>query len=84
MAFYAPGMSKPATDAEAIYDEHIASLSQHTKLRLLTLIAAKLETAAARTPLRLQDLSGLGRDVWEGSSADDYVRELRGEWLARE
>ncbi len=67
-----------------IYEEHIASLSRHTKLRLLTLIATKLETAAARTTVRLQDLSRLGRDVWEGTSADDYVRELRGEWQARE
>jgi hypothetical protein len=77
-------MSKPAADAEAIYYEHVASLSQHAKLRLLTLIASKLETAAARTSVRLQDLSGLGRDVWEGTDADVYVRDLRDEWKARE
>ena len=84
MPFYAPHMSKPALDAEAIYDEHIAALSHTTKLRLLSLIATKLETAAARTSARLQDLSGLGREVWEGNSADAYVRELRDEWQARE
>ncbi len=31
----------------------------------------------------LRELSGLGKDIWEGIDAQDYINQLRDEWDAR-
>ncbi len=80
---YVAVMSLPATDPDAIYDEHIAKLPARAKLRLLSLIAAHMAREAETVPLRFEDLAGLGREVWESVGADAYVHDLREEWGQR-
>jgi hypothetical protein len=29
------------------------------------------------------DLAGLGREIWQGVNAKEYIQQLRGEWDAR-
>lgn len=72
-------MGEPLCDLEALYDEHIAPLSDETKARLAALIRDRLTSAAPKSA-RLADLVGLGDDVWRDVDADAYVRGLRDEW----
>ena len=74
-------MAIPQRDPQVIYEEHIASLPDDVKLRLVVLIAEGVAGRAVGS--RLADLDGLGRDVWEGIDPDAYVRGLRDEWKGR-
>lgn len=73
-------MTRSARDPDAIYAEHIASLSDAAKQRLLTLIGASMARRVTPRRVRLIELSGLGQEVWEGVDPDAYVNVLRDEW----
>lgn len=73
-----------ATNAAEIYEEYIRGLPTGERIRLLALIADDLasERAATEKPPRhsLLDLHGLGKGVWEGVDAQEYVNRLRDGW----
>ena len=67
---------------EEIY-EQAKRLSDAERLRLVSMIAADLATAAPRErPKRrsIMELHGLGKEIWEGIDAQEYVNQLRDEW----
>lgn len=35
-------------------------------------------------PPSLRDLRGLGKDIWQGIDAQEYINELRDEWKERD
>src|SRR5215216_6306509 len=70
--------------AEDIYEQHIKLLPATERLRLLAIVAQDLATQPAdevKLPQRsIMELHGLGKDLWEGIDAQEYVNELRKEW----
>jgi hypothetical protein len=76
-------MARSLRDPQTIYEEHIASLPDEVKLRLLVLITEGVAGRSSKGGARLVDLDGLGRDAWEGVDPDAYIRLLRDEWQER-
>ena len=72
--------------AEEIYEQRIKSLPTVDRLRSVELIAQGLastvgrETSQSRSSLALE---GLGKEIWQGIDAQDYVNEIRKEWDQR-
>ena len=75
-------MSTAALDN--LYARHIQQLPAEQRLELLALVAQRLvaETppAEAARPHSILELDGLGREIWEGVDAQEYVNALRAEW----
>ena len=84
--------------AQEIYERYVSSLPVPEQLRLLAMLAQRLavETSAAglaklpvgvpaELPRRsITELHGLGKEIWEGVDAQNYVEQLRDEWEQRE
>jgi hypothetical protein len=70
-----------------IYDQHIRELPTEQQLELLALIAQRL--AERKAPAQeakthsIMELHGLGKEIWEGIDAQEYVDKLRDEWEER-
>ncbi len=62
-----------------LYNQRIRNLSTSDRLRLLALIAQDLQPPT-KTIHRLSELRGLGKEIWQGVDAQQYVSELRNEW----
>ena len=73
-----------ATSAADVYEEHIKALPMAERLQLLALIAGQLASersgAEDRPRHTLLELHGLGKNVWAGLDAQEYVNRLRDEW----
>ncbi len=74
-----------ARTVEEIYEQHIKPLSRADRLRLLAITAGELAGEAGPLPVEapkrsIMELHGLGKDVWKGVDAQEYVNELRKEW----
>ena len=70
-----------------LYERHIKILAPEERLRLLVLVAQDLaaqspgETEGTENSRRsIMDLHGLGKEIWEGIDAQQYVNALRAEW----
>lgn len=70
------------TDVESLYQQ-IQELPVEDQLQLLALIAQGLAKPAADKRKRLSDLQGLGKEIWQGIDAQEYVNQLRREWDER-
>ena len=46
-------------------------------------IEAQVERAPERKKLSILGLKGLGKEIWAGVDADEYVDQLRNEWPRR-
>ena len=72
------------TTAEEVYRRHVHPLSPREQLRLLAILArglAEQPLAPDTTRKRsIMELHGLGREIWEGVDAREYVEGLRDEW----
>jgi hypothetical protein len=70
--------------ADEIYERHIKPLPVAERLRLLAVMADDLAhqpTDIAQRPQRsIMELHGLGKEIWQGIDAQEYVNELREEW----
>ncbi len=65
---------------EELYREEIRNLPPEARLQLMALIAQDL-AAQPPTPLHsILELRGLGKEIWQGIDAQQYVEELRREW----
>ncbi len=70
--------------AEEIYQQHVKPLPNREKLRLIAKVSSDLAETEAEKPKRsLLELEGLGKEVWKGIDAQEYVDELRNEWEHR-
>lgn len=82
-----------ATSAADVYKEHVRALPPAERLRLLALIADQLAAEEASTEDRpaarphterpqhsLLALRGLGKEIWSGVDAQEYVNRIRDEW----
>ncbi len=69
---------------EDIYERHIKPLPPAERLRLLAIVAQDLATeptqATGQRQRSIMELHGLGKELWEGIDAQEYVNELRKEW----
>lgn len=70
-------------DVEVLYQKQIRELPTQARLQLLALIAQDLATPASNKSSRLTDLKGLGKEVWQGIDAQEYINQLRSEWDER-
>lgn len=75
-----------AIKATDIYYDHVRALPAAERLKLVALIATDLigapETSAPRRRSILE-LQGLGKELWAGIDAQEYVNQLRSEWDER-
>ncbi|OLE53723.1 MAG: hypothetical protein AUG51_11750 [Acidobacteria bacterium 13_1_20CM_3_53_8] len=74
-----------ATDLEKLYREQLQALSPAERLRLINMLARGLaqDPAEEKRARDLMDLHGLGKEIWDGVDAEEYVNRLRGEWDQR-
>jgi hypothetical protein len=75
-----------AMTATSVYEEHVRALPASERLKLLSLIASDLSDAAPASGTRrrsILELRGLGKELWEGIDAQEYVNQLRREWDER-
>jgi hypothetical protein len=56
------------------------TLSPQERKELVKLLVDSLEVKEARPQRRLSELRGLGKDIWQGIDAQEYVDQLRSEW----
>lgn len=69
---------------EEIYQQYIKPLPEREKLRLIAKVSNDLaETESAKPKRSIMELHGLGKEIWEGVDAQEYVNELRDEWEHR-
>ncbi len=70
--------------AEEVYQQHVKPLPNREKLRLIAKVSNDLAETETEKPKRsLLELEGLGKEIWEGVDAQEYVNELRNEWDCR-
>jgi hypothetical protein len=69
---------------QAIYEQHIKPLPPSARLQLLALIAQELaaqpETLSEQPVHSIMELHGLGKNIWQGVDAQEYVNQLRETW----
>ena len=58
------------------------TLSVQDRKELVKLLIDTLETpeTVLHRQRRLSDLRGLGKDIWQGIDAQEYINQLRSEW----
>ena len=58
--------------------EQAKALSPHDRKELVKLL---VDSLGEPTPQRrLSELRGLGKEIWQGIDAQDYINRLRDEW----
>ncbi len=66
---------------EEIYQQYVKPLPNNEKLRLIAKVSSDMAENENEKPKRsLLELEGLGKEIWEGIDAQEYVDELRNEW----
>lgn len=70
-------------DVEVLYQEQIRELPAQVRLQLLALIAQDLATPKGGKQKRISDFQGVGKEIWQGIDAQEYVNQLRREWDER-
>ena len=67
-----------------IYETHIKLLPVQERLELLALVARDLAREGGglteQPTHNILELHGLGKEIWEGIDAQEYVNRLRNEW----
>jgi hypothetical protein len=57
------------------------SLSHEEQLRLIEELTARIREGAASEPQHsIMELCGLGKEIWEGIDAQEYVNQERASW----
>jgi hypothetical protein len=58
-----------------------ASLSREEQLRLIEELAARTAGVPSQEPpSSILELRGLGKEIWQGVDAQEYVRQERSSW----
>jgi hypothetical protein len=71
------------TFAEILEQAKTLSVQERKELVKLLVDSLDVPEAAARQERRLSELRGLGKEIWEGIDAQEYVNKLRSEWGER-
>ena len=66
--------------SEVIYKE-ISQLTNNEKMILLSKLMLEISTYIERDQrLNIYDIKGVGKEVWEGIDAQEYVNKERASW----
>jgi hypothetical protein len=73
-----------SANALEIYKQYIRSLPPEERLQILALMARDLASETSQVGhgagRSIMGLHGLGKHIWEGVDAEEYVNQLRAEW----
>ena len=58
--------------------EHAKALEQWQQKELIMLLVDHLASQPPQPKRSLKELQGLGKEIWEGVDAQEYINELRG------
>jgi hypothetical protein len=58
----------------------VEALGPAEQMRLLAELTARLSVKLDRQPRGLQELEGLGADLWKGLDVEEYLRQERSSW----
>ena len=58
-------------------------LSPQERKELAKLLIDMMDEAPAKPVRRLSELRGLGKEIWQGMDAQEYVNQMRDEWDER-
>jgi hypothetical protein len=68
------------TIAEILQQAKTLSVQDRKELVKLLVDSLDVPEAIPRQQRRLSELRGLGKEIWEGIDAQEYVKQLRSEW----
>lgn len=68
------------TIAEILQQAKALSVQERKELVKLLIDSLDVPEAVPREQRRLSELRGLGKEIWGGIDAQDYVNQLRSEW----
>ena len=71
------------TIAEIIQQAKTLSVQERKELVKLLVDSLDVPEAVPRQQRRLSELRGLGKEIWKGIDAQEYVNQLRNEWDGR-
>jgi hypothetical protein len=71
------------TIAEILQQAKTLSVQERKELVKLLVDLLDVPEAVPHQQRRLSELRGLGKEIWEGIDAQDYVNQLRSEWDER-
>jgi len=60
--------------------EQAKTLSAQERKELAKLLIDTLDVVPSTSRRRLSELRGLGKEIWEGIDAQEYVNQMRDEW----
>ena len=72
-----------STSVEKLYERHIEALEPSERIQLIELIARSMlrsKNTELHEQRSIMELHGLGKEIWNGIDAQEYVNELRREW----
>ncbi len=72
-----------AINLEELYRQQLEPLPPVDRLKLITMLAqglTNIETEPNPPRRSLMELHGLGKEIWQGVDAQEYVNSLREEW----
>ena len=58
--------------------EKAKTLDQSQQIELIKLLVDHLASQPPKPKRSLRELRGLGKEIWEGVDAQEYINELRG------
>ena len=66
--------------SEMIYKE-ISQLTSNEKIILLSKLVSEISTCIDRTrKVNIYDIKGVGKEIWKGMDAQEYVNKERASW----
>jgi len=69
-----------STNIETIYKE-ISQLTNSEKMLLLSKLMLEISTYIERDrKVNIYDMKGIGKEIWEGIDAQEYVNKERASW----
>jgi hypothetical protein len=71
------------TMAEILHQTKTLSMQERKELIKLLIDSLDVPDVAPRQQRRISELRGLGKEIWQGIDAQEYVNRLRNEWNER-
>ena len=71
------------TIAEILQQAKTLSVKERKELVKLLVDSLDVPETVPRQQRRLSELRGLGKEIWDGIDAQEYVNQLRNEWDER-
>jgi hypothetical protein len=71
------------TMAEILHQTKTLSMQERKELIKLLIDTLDVSDTALRQQRRISELRGLGKEIWQGIDAQEYVNRLRNEWNER-